>query len=81
MLGTAVLAAAVSALLFRDYREGFRMLYHLLDNDGAHSIPERLPRHSRRSLVVQLTFAAGCLASASIGYTYLVEKFSQSLGN
>lgn len=77
-LATSILAAVASSLLFRDYREGFRILYHLIDSTGSQSIPRDAPKESRRSLPTQLLFAAGCLVVATVGYLWLAPLFDHA---
>lgn len=80
MLATSIIAAGASCVLFRDYREGFRILYHLIDSQGSHSLPHDTPNESRRPLSTQLLFAAGCLTVASAGYVWLSSIFKSAAG-
>lgn len=63
---TAALAAWTSHILFRDYREGFRMLYHWTSDAAPPSDVE--PRESQRSIAVQVAFTATFLILAVLGY-------------
>lgn len=79
MVATAGFAAIASLLVFRDPLEGFRILYHLIDNTGSHSLPRDIPRESRRGIAAQLLFAIICIAVASIGYLALVPVVARFL--
>ncbi len=77
---TAALIAWASRVLFRDYREGFRMLYHWTATPDASLATDVEPRESTRSVITQIAFVGTFVLVAALGFVALLPVFRRLVG-